>query len=145
MNANAFSCLRNRFLAGTWRRKLPTQLSSSYLYLQTLLFCRLNTFLELKIENERLTQRLRDLKTYDDVIPGRFSDAPTLSHPTPPGSQYSSIEFSPLQGPSGNTVGNFSTVQSGFIHHSTVPSTNPRDEGDDQDDKKNKKVVYSIL
>ncbi|EJD02231.1 uncharacterized protein FOMMEDRAFT_29301 [Fomitiporia mediterranea MF3/22] len=103
----------------------------------------LNTFLELKIENERLTQRLKELKAQQDLLPAS-ADEHAASAPLTTMTQFSGFEFarppsSASQSPlSGSAAGGIGTIHTGFVH-STLPNTNPRDD-DSEDGSKRKKV-----
>ncbi|KAL5511317.1 WC2 [Sanghuangporus vaninii] len=103
----------------------------------------LNTFLELKIENERLTQRLKDLKAQQDVMPsGVISDLPLGMSSSPAQShqpQFATFEFPAssrdggVQSPStaSSTIGSFSAMQTGFVN-STVPGANANSTRDEE-------------
>ncbi|KAL5529549.1 hypothetical protein ACEPAG_5534 [Sanghuangporus baumii] len=103
----------------------------------------LNTFLELKIENERLTQRLKDLKAQQDVMPsGVHHDFPLgMSSSSPQSHQppFATFEFTAssrdggMQSPStaSSTIGSYSAMQTGF-GSSAVPGANANSTRDEE-------------
>ncbi|KAL5489977.1 WC2 [Sanghuangporus weigelae] len=114
----------------------------------------LNTFLELKIENERLTQRLKDLKAQQDVMPsGVLNDFPLGMSSSPPQShqpQFATFEFPAssraggMQSPTtaNSTIGSFSAMQTGFVD-STVPGANTNNTRDEEVEDGGKKKKAS--